>query len=673
MAIRTFNSVAGFSVGEVPTTIITPEGNVTTTNLLTDNLYKADGVTTWNLNEAAGSVNQIQFSDGNDLDATANLTFDDSTQVLTVTGNASITSNLITPNIVTATGDLTITPASGGVVSIVASAGGSTGIEVGTPTLGSLTSNAVTMTTGTTVTDGIAQLNEILGKLVPPAPPNFPASQTLTVQSLSTYRMTSFTQTDRTQTQGQSVAGGTTVNKVRRASSYSTNTITNAGPGDNGTITTYLNGIAAGNITLTDALSAEGTNGNLTISNNVDYNSILSSVSAGFWSVFTAGASGSVSEGWNEVYIRDTVAGNTNVVQWYYDASNPGTPAFSSTSISAPVSPTYTYSSTVPHYDSSNQFSIDFSINKLSGDLYPTSDTFATGTAGGAFSAPASVTYSGAGITTPLARNLNVVSGTQSVTTTAAIITGFGSSSGSPSITVNNSYNTATQSFAPGSIVLYKTGTGSAMEETSITFGSTVGSGSGSGSRIVNPGSSDTPTISASAAAFNSQTATIQTYDAKIVGGILKNDITNYSTGYLPVGPNFSGHGAAQYFTFKFVRTSLSKFDIKWTGTLDGLWIALPGSVIDASSGLNGWLTLASAYASAGQPGSVTGAAGGNGSDGASIGGTAPLGTAQTAKRITATFGTVSSSSTATNEIYVRIKLTTGHSITALSLETASN
>jgi hypothetical protein len=517
MAIRTFNSVAGFSVGEVPTTIITPEGNVTTDNILTDNLLHANGVA-WELNTAAGSATQVQFKSvtGVDLAASANLTFDDSVRVLTVAGNANITSNLITSNIVTATGNLTITPASGNVVVITSTAGGSTGIQVGTPTQGSLTSNAITMTSATTVTNGIAQLNEILGKLVPPAPPNFPASQTLTVSSLTTYRMTSFTQTDNTLTQGQSVAGGTTVTKVRRASSYSTNTITNAGPGNNGKISAVLNGVDAGNITLTNALTSVGTTGNLTITNNVDYNSILSSVAAGFWSVFTAGASGSVSEGWNEIYIADAVTANTNVVQWYYDASSPGTPVFSSTSISAPLSPTYTYSSTVPHYDSSNQFSIGFSVTRLSGDMYPTSDTFATGTSGGAFLAPSSVTYAAAGITTPLARNLNVVSGTQSVTTTAAIVTGFGSSSGSPSVTVTNSYNTATQSFSPGVTVLYKTGTGSAMEETAITVGSTIGSGSGSGSRIVNPGSSDTPTISASAAAFNSQTATIQTYDAKI-------------------------------------------------------------------------------------------------------------------------------------------------------------
>jgi hypothetical protein len=49
------------------------------------------------------------------------------------------------------------------------------------------------------------------------------------------------------------------------------------------------------------------------------------------------------------------------------------------------------------------------------------------------------------------------------------------------------------------------------------------------------------------------------------------------------------------------------------------------------------------------------------------------LNTSVTAHRKTCTFGTVSSSSTATNEIYVRIKLTSGQTVSALSLQTASN
>jgi len=70
--------------------------NVTDTanvgNLRTDNLLYANGQP-WDLQEAAGANTQLQFNDNNDFGASANLTFDFSTQLLSVIGNASITGN----------------------------------------------------------------------------------------------------------------------------------------------------------------------------------------------------------------------------------------------------------------------------------------------------------------------------------------------------------------------------------------------------------------------------------------------------------------------------------------------------------------------------------------------------------------------------------------------------
>ena len=337
---------------------------------------------------------------------------------------------------------------------------------------------------------------------------------------------------------------------------------------------------------------------------------------------------------------------------------------------------TVSYSSTIPHLTSSAGATVGFSVNRLSGDLYPTSDTFITGTATGAFTAPTSLTYSAAGIATPLIRNLYASSGSVALTTTANIVTGFGSSSSGPTLSCSNSYNTGTQNFPPGVTILYKTGTSNQIEETSLSINAGVGSGSGNPYRIINPGSTDTPAYTASASAFNSQTSTLQTYDATVVAAVLKHDQTNYSTGYQPVGPNLSsGRTGSQYFTFKFVRTSVSKFDIKFTGTIAGLWVALPGSDFDAvnpTSSLNGWLDASVAYSGSGTPGGNTGA-GGNGSNGCAVGGNAVLNSAQTNRSITATFGTVSSTSATDNEIYIRIKLTSGQSVTALSLQPASN
>ena len=733
MAIKPFNSVAGFSVGETPANIILSNGYITTNGatftsniaalgVLTDNLYYANG-TPWDLSDPGGSNTAVQFNDDESFGGSANFTFDKDTANLGVTGNINLVtgyytgdgygiSNIAAANIIgldlssisngtsnvdiaTSGGNVTVGVAGNAAIMTVTGTGsniagtlnvtgiitvpsttGAIDIALGTPTQGNLTSNALTLTTASSVSNSIAQLNQVLGKLVPSSPPAFPASQTLSVQSLSTYRMTDFTQTDNTGTGGKSVAGGTSVTKVRRSSTYTTNAITNAGPGDSGLITLELNGVAAGSRTLTTSLDGNGTYSNLIISNNVDYNAVDSNVAAGFWSVFTADSAGSsIPAGWNEVQITDSVAGNTGTPDWYYDSSSPGTPQFSAVTFTADATPTLLYSSTVPHYTNATVWEVDFNVNRLSGDMYPTSDTFATGSSGGAFSSPASRSYTQASITTPLLQNLYVASGNASVSTTASVISGFGSSAGSPSVLVTNSYASGVQTLSPGATVLYKTGTSSSasrIEEANVYIGSSIGTGSGLASRIANPGSTDTPSFSASATLFDSQNGPLQTYDATVVADSLAHSTTDYSTGFLPAGPDLTGQGASQYFTFRFIRTSVSKFDVKFTGTIAGMWIGLPGSTIDSSSSLNGWVNMSTAYAGSGAPGANTGA-GGNGSDGCSLGGTVTTGSSVSNESTTATFGTVSSSSTATNEIYVRIKLTSGQSVSALSLESASN
>jgi hypothetical protein len=89
MALRTFNSVGGFSVGDTPVTIVTTTGNVTTGNLLTDNLLYANG-TPWNFDNASGSDTFIQYKTNGNLDSSGNFTYNDSTQTLSLLGNANI-------------------------------------------------------------------------------------------------------------------------------------------------------------------------------------------------------------------------------------------------------------------------------------------------------------------------------------------------------------------------------------------------------------------------------------------------------------------------------------------------------------------------------------------------------------------------------------------------------
>jgi hypothetical protein len=596
---------------------------------------------------------------------------------LDVNGNAAISGNLLinTINSYSANANIALSPNGTGIVTIANAKGGSTGIDMGSNTQGALVSNAVTLTTTTSVTNGICLLNQVLGKLVPPSPSNFPGGQTLTISSLSTYRMANITQVNNT-ANSLTVAAGATVTSVRRAATYATNTIATVGPGDSGTITAYRNNSSVGSVTLNPLATptANGTyGGNLVITNNFDYNSANSSIAAGFWYVFSAAISGSSAPaGWNDIVIVDTATGSTNVPAWYYDASSPSTPSYTSTTMTPPGSTTLLYSSTIPHYTNVNQFSITTTAANVSGNLYPTSNTFATGTAAGSFAAPTSVNYNSSSLGT----NVIPSFATATFTTTANVTTGFGGSSTGPSIAINNSYATGTLTLtaALGNIVQYKSGTATAIDEGNIVV-TGVGTGSGNAVRIVNPGTGNNPVYTGSEAAFNSQSSTLQTYDATVVGsgsqGVLKHDQTNYSTGYLPAGPNLSaGRSGTQYFTFAFVRTDVSKFDITYAGNVAGMWVALPGSVIDSSSSANGWINMATAYAGAGYPGVN---APGNGSDGCALGGTVSLNTTVASTSKTCTFGTVSSSSTATNEIYIRIALTAGQSVTGLSLKAASN
>jgi hypothetical protein len=559
-------------------------------------------------------------------------------------------------------------------VSGILTANANVGLTLGTPAQGSLTSNAVTLSTGTTVTDSITLMNQVLGKLVPPSPPILSTTTgNLTILNASSYRICNFTQTINGVLASQ-VAAGTTLANVLRTNTWTTSWANTVGPGDSGVVTVYVNGVASGTRTLTTG-SDNGVYGNLVISRNQDYNAVVPTVTAGFWESMDLRANSTVSPaGWNEVYITHSLGSSSNVVIWYNDQSNPGQPNATSTTF-GPTTNSYTYSSNVPHFNSSTVWTLATNVNKLSGDFYYSSDTFITGASGTGFQTPASITYTAAGITTPLARNLYATSGNIRVTTTSSVATGFGRATTGvgPTLTVNNGYTANSAVIIPYTgNVLYKTGTASTMEETAITVGSTVGTGATAVARIVNPGNGDNPAYAPSATLYTS-TSALQTYDAAIVGAVLRNDTTNYSAGHWPnFGPDLSGQATSQYFTFRLVRTSLSKFDIKYTGNIAGLWVAVPGSTIDSTSTANGWLDMSIAYGGSGVPGANV-SAGGNGSQGCALGGTITKNVQASAGSYTASFGTVSTSSTGTNEVYVRIKLTTGQSVSALSLETASH
>ena len=186
------------------------------------------------------------------------------------------------------------------------------------------------------------------------------------------------------------------------------------------------------------------------------------------------------------------------------------------------------------------------------------------------------------------------------------------------------------------------------------TVGSLTG---GSATRVKAGATGDNPT-----ATYVSWTGgsvgSIDTYEAAVRGGDLRHDTTDYSSGYLPAGPDYSSNGASQYFQFQFIQASISEFQITYTGSLAGCWVCMPDNSTwtTSLSGKNGWADMFTAYKGSGVPTTAEpGCASGGVMD--TNGGT-----------FTCVFGTESSSNDSNNRVLIRFKLTSGNSISDISL-----
>ena len=163
------------SVGTLTSLSVT--GNVTTGGILTDNYYYANGAAV-DFQTAAGNAGEIQFksSAGDDLAASANFKFNSSTNVLTVTGNVSVSDSLSAANVtatkltgtlstaaqpnVTSVGTLTGLTVDGttnlGDVGNVVVTGGTSGQYLQTDGLGSLTWSTINTTEITNGTSSVS-------------------------------------------------------------------------------------------------------------------------------------------------------------------------------------------------------------------------------------------------------------------------------------------------------------------------------------------------------------------------------------------------------------------------------------------------------------------------------------------------------------------------------------
>ena len=224
-------------------------------------------------------------------------------------------------------------------------------------------------------------------------------------------------------------------------------------------------------------------------------------------------------------------------------------------------------------------------------------------------------------------------------------------------------------------IRVYTTNSIAGIDETDIT--SSVPNKNGNGVRVTGFASStaDTPSYTGSTNFYTSNAVShsvdpifASTQEAGVsIDGVIEHDKVDYS-GHLPAGQNRLGVAGNQYFTFAFRSTALQNFNIDLTSStgITGLYIALPGTDIDNSSTLNGWLDCSAVYNGSGQPGAGTG---GNGSNGCAFSGeTVPTGSSISNQSYSMTFGTLSAAGSTGNVILVRLVLALNQSVSNIGV-----
>jgi len=529
-----------------------------------------------------------------------------------------------------------------------------TGFQVPLGSTQTLTAGAVSLNDAMPVTNAIEQMNTILSLLTPATPPAFP-NGTLTVSNTSGNSPLlaggvlggSFDHTSATS--GYS-AGGSVTRIV--ASGVTSNTFSTVGPGNTGTLSLYVNGMVTGAHTLTGS-GDNGSTGGLVISGEAAY----PPATPGFWVSISAQASlAPALQGINNFNLTHSAAGSTALIPFVQDNIT-SSPTISGPSLALNAAGTQTYSSSVPHFGTGGSLTVNLSYNNLSGETYYGGSDPITVSGTGSILSSQTFNYSTLGISTPIARQTTAATAISPIT--VSVNGNNVATSGLVQATAKNVNGASSATTVSSTVILVKSGSAT-IDENNVAI-ATLGIGSGSAVRINAGTGSDNPAISQSAW---TSSAALPTYEAAVVAGVLSNNVTNYSAGYLPVGPNLStGRSGAQYVTFLLTRSAVSLFKIIVSGSYAGCWVALPGVSDNATisphgATANGWWNGFVSYNGAGVPGNTSDLSNGIASGGVMSGGSGTF---------TLTFGTQSSTFSTGNAILVRFKLNSGQSITALS------
>ena len=510
--------------------------------------------------------------------------------------------------------------------------------------------------------------------------------------------------TDNSATNPLSAGASLNTTTARRYTSgtIDTSTVNNAYNGVSGNLVAVVNGISKGNKVFSTSTGENGTFTSLVVSGQLDAHDSISSSTypTGFYQTFDAKitqALSSYSVGVNDERLEHSSTGNTNYVSVVYDDVTSVPSIVSSGTLAEGTGGTKRYISGIPYYNSGSP-TVSLSgvqISNLTGQAYTDQSNIvevdnATNQEGtsSAGTTNTDYTYSNIdGAVTMLSGGIPKVDiGVSSAYTIGALTVPITSSSvrtiDRVKVRARNANGVGSYSENTTAIQVHKSSQ-SGISEIAIAVSDSLGAGfDDDGVRIFdfNAATTDNPSYNGATNFYTNSPYTEAsdpgvegTKEATIRLGVLKYDVTDYSSGYLPVGPDRSSDTGTQYFTFAFRRTTMANFDINITSSgIAGLWIAAPGTGIDSASSLNGWLDASTTYGGSGVPGANTGS-GGNGSNGCAFtSGDRIAASTSLSGGYTMTLGSENGTNATGNVVLVRIALTSGQSVTALSVGVAA-
>ena len=507
--------------------------------------------------------------------------------------------------------------------------------------------------------------------------------------------------------EGDSLA--TTTARRYTSGTIDTNVVNNAYNGASGTLTANINGSGDGNVTFNTSDNA-GTYTSLVVTDNSDAHDSISASTypSNFYQTFDAKITKALTGytvGLNAERLEHSATGDTNEVHVLYDDIT-ATPTTTIGPITENVAGTYRYISGMPYYNSgspsltlggttvanftgqayadvSNPHEVDpGTVSSGSGSIisnldytYANVDNPSTMLSGGIPIADTGVAsaYTLGSLTVPLTSSS--MFSVSTIKARSQNCNGFGAySESSTKVQVFTATPTGINVENGGIVVSDSLGAGFDDDAVRVygpsAFYSDSSSTSVGDTPLYNSGTDfyTTHLFAGSSADVVAGTDEAMLIPSTTSTGTIQHDVTDYSSGYLPVGPDRSSDTNAQYYTIAFRRTTMANFTITLTGTLRGVYIAAPGTAIDSASTFNGWLDASVTYAGSGVPGADTGS-GGNGSNGCALtsGDRITAGT-HSAASFTLTLGSENATNATGNVVLVRFKLQSGDSISAVSI-----